>query len=536
MPADCIRFATRILLGMGLLYPFPMPLRPEQQGTSSYGPDKNNDSDYLAPTALDSSTQRALNKALEELRDGNPGHAKKHLEKVSSVAPANPDVTCAWGMYYAQTYDWAKAQSYWQTTLMRDPRQAFALAGMAQFALKDGDISRAIDYLERAVQAPSSSWHLEERLAEAYLLHQQYDLAQQHAEHALELGEGQASLAPLVLAKVLFQRNESERARKVLDTLLAQQPLGLRSEEARSFRSTLWQSAGVTQLAEDGSASAKAAAFAFPEELVPPTKWMPPDVDKTVPAVETGVACPLEQVRELTGKRVRDFVSAVNRISAMETLDQEVIDRYGSPSKHESRHYAYVVSVQEVRPGRYSVEEYRNGKTGSDIFPDHISTFGLTSLVMIFHPAYRDEYEISCEGLSRWHEAATWQVHFRQRPDKPARFRGYHVGNQWYSISLRGRAWVAVDTFQIVHIETDLLAPVPQIRLNAEHISVNYAPVQFRTSKQELWLPQSADLFVDFDMRRIHRLHHFTEYALFSVDETQKISVPLPKPRSDPPP
>jgi Flp pilus assembly protein TadD len=477
-----------------------------------------------------------LNKALEELRAGNPANAKKHLEKVSTVAPANPDVTCAWGMYYAQTYDWAKAQNYWQRTLMLDPRQPFALAGMAQFAFKDGDIPRAIDYLERAVQAPSSSWHLEECLAEAYLLHQEYDLAQQHAEHALDLGEGQASLAPLVLAQVFLQRNESKRALKILDTFLTQQPLGPRSEEARSLRRTLWQSTGVTQLAENGSADAKAAAFAFPEELVPPTKWMPPNVDETVPAVEAGVACPLEEIREQTGKRVGDFVSAVNRISAKETLEQEVIDRYGSPSRHESRHYAYVVSLQEIRPDRYSVEEYRNGKKGPDIFPDHIASFGLTSLVMIFHPVYRDEYEISCEGLGQWHEGAAWQVHFRQRPDKPARFRGYHIGNQWYSVSLRGRAWIAVDTFQIAHIETDLVAPVPPIRLNAEHISVNYVPVQFRTNKQELWLPQSADLFVDFDMRRVHRRHHFTEYVLFSVDETQKISAPLPKPESDPSP
>jgi len=472
-----------------------------------------------------------LNKALEDLRTDDFGNAKKHLDKVYLVAPTAPDVTCAWGMYYALTEDWVKARSDWQTTLQRDPGQPYALAGMAQFALKDGDIPKAIEYLQRAVQAPSSSWHLEERLAEAYLLHHEYDLAQQHAEHALELGEGQANLAPLVLARALLQRNESERADKILDAFLLRQPLGPRAEEARSLRTTsMWQSTGVTEPAENELAGAKAAAFTFPEELVPPTKWMPPDVDETVPAVKAGVACPFEQVSEQTGKRVAEFVSAVNRISAKETLDQEVIDRFGSPSKHESRHYAYVVSLQESRPGHFTVEEYRNGKTGSDIFPDHIASFGLTSLVLVFHPVYRGEYEFSCEGLGQWHESAAWQVHFRQRPDKPARLRGYHVGNQWYPVSLRGRAWVAVDTFQIVHIETDLVAPVPEVRLNAEHLSVDYAPIEFRTNNQELWLPESADLFVDFNMRRIHRRHHFTEYVLFSVDETQKISAPQPEP------
>ena len=47
-------------------------------------------------------------------------------------------------------------------------------------------------------------------------------------------------------------------------------------------------------------------------------------------------------------------------------------------------------------------------------------------------------------------------------------------------------SWIAVYTFQILTLETDLVA----LPLNAEHISIEYAPVQFHTSKQELWLPQ----------------------------------------------
>ena len=107
------------------------------------------------------------------------------------------------------------------------------------------------------------------------------------------------------------------------------------------------------------------------------------------------------------------------------------------------------------------------------------------------------------------------------------------MGTQMFLLSLRGRAWIAVDTFQIVSLETDLVAPLPQIPLNAEHISIEYAPVQFHTDKRELWLPQSAELYVDFNVRRIHRSDHFTNYMLFSVDETQKISPPPSKPESD---
>ena len=120
----------------------------------------------------------------------------------------------------------------------------------------------------------------------------------------------------------------------------------------------------------------------------------------------------------------------------------------------------------------------------------------------------------------------TWQVHFRQRPDKPARLRGYTIGRANYALALRGRAWIATDSFQVLGLETDLVAPLPAIRLKAEHDIIEYAPVKFTKNNQELWLPASAELFVDFHGHRIHRRHSFRDYRLFSVDSTQKISDP----------
>jgi hypothetical protein len=182
--------------------------------------------------------------------------------------------------------------------------------------------------------------------------------------------------------------------------------------------------------------------------------------------------------------------------------------------------------LMEVKPGMYRVEEYRDGTMGLDVFPERLASLGLGSMVMIFHPVYRDEYEMTCEGLTQWHNRQVWQVHFRQRKDKPARMREYSVGKNVYSVGLRGRAWIAADTFQIVSIETDIVAPIPAIKLAAEHISIDYEPVQFRKKHEELWLPQNAELFFDFNGRRIHRRHHFDDYRLFSVDENQKIATP----------
>jgi hypothetical protein len=179
------------------------------------------------------------------------------------------------------------------------------------------------------------------------------------------------------------------------------------------------------------------------------------------------------------------------------------------------------------------VQEYRNGSGGLADFPQNIASLGLPTLVLVFDPAFRGDYDVSCEGLSRWRGNLAWQVHFRQKPEKPARLRGYRVNNRFFPVPLRGRAWIATDTFQVVSLETDVVAPLPEIRLKLEHTSIEYAPVQFRKNAQVLWLPQSAEIFFDFRGRRMHRRHHFTDYRLFSVDETQKISDPKAAIESD---
>jgi len=483
----------------------------------------------LAPGA-----QKELSKALDALRENKLEEAKKHLDKLNRKAPANPDANYLLGMYFAQTGDWARARSQWEKAIQIYPQHAFSLVALAQMETQNGNFPAAIAFLARAVDASPSSWRFEQRLAEAYLLHGELEQAQRHAEHAVELGKDRAIQCQLIIAKVYLQRNESQRAQRALNTFLTQQPSGPGSEEAVKLLEFLKQPASASvapaPAASGGKAElgkpAPATAFSIREALLPPAKWMPPDVDESMPAVESTAACPLQKVRDEAAKRVRDFVEAVNRVSATESLEHEVIDRFGLTAKRETRAFSYVEFLQEIEPGMYRAAEYRNGTMGLDVFPERLASLGLGSLVMIFHPAYRDEYEVTCEGLSRWHGALAWQVHFRQRSDKPSRLREYSVAKQVFPVSLRGRAWVATNSYQIVSLETDLVAPIPQIRLKAEHVSIDYAPVKFRKGNEELWLPQNAELFFDLGGRRIHRRHHFGDYRLFSVDEKQSISAP----------
>ena len=218
----------------------------------------------------------------------------------------------------------------------------------------------------------------------------------------------------------------------------------------------------------------------------------------------------------------------VDRFTATESLTHESINKHGIASAREKRKFDYVVSIQEVLHGHLGVTEYRNGGGAQTQFPSGIVTYGLPALVLIFHPYYAPNYEMTCEGLARSGGRFAWQVHFRQRPDKPNELKTYQFGinGPSYPVGLKGRAWISADSYRLVRMETDLIAPMPEIQLLAEHTEIEYCPVKFRESHVNLWLPKCAEVYLAWRGRRIHRRHSFDNYMLFRVDDRQRITAP----------
>lgn len=110
---------------------------------------------------------------------------------------------------------------------------------------------------------------------------------------------------------------------------------------------------------------------------------------------------------------------------------------------------------------------------------------------------------MSCEGLADVKSRAAWQLHFSQYLNRSNLFHVYRVDNTYYPVKLKGRDWIAADNYEVLRLQTDLLEPVGQIRLLREHTDIQYGPVELQKPNVRLWLPQSADLYMDY---RGHRL------------------------------
>jgi hypothetical protein len=95
------------------------------------------------------------------------------------------------------------------------------------------------------------------------------------------------------------------------------------------------------------------------------------------------------------------------------------------------------------------------------------------------------------------------------------------IGGATYLVNMKGRAWITADKFQIVRIESEMVSPLPEIRLLSEHQITEYGPVLFAKKHLELWLPKSAEVYLHFAGHRYYRRHDFGKYMLFSVDTDQ---------------
>src|SRR5215472_222163 len=479
------------------------------------------------PLPLPQKTQKELGKALEALRQNKLEQARSHLEAAYRKAPNHPAVNYLFGVYFQQKEDLEKAIAYWTKTLELDPKHVSALLSLSEALTRETRFLEAETYATQAVEADPSSWRAHAVRADVLLKEGLTADALKEADHALELGQGQATSVQPVLALALAKSGDKERAVRVLREYLQDHPNDASARkqfEALRTLGVLIASSGDSAAADIKPTTAMEAAIA--PSL--PSNWLPPDVDERVPPVEIGTACSVDDVVQKAGKRVEEFVSNVDRFAATETLKHESINKWGLAAYPETRKFDYVVSIREFRPGYFDVLEYRTSKYSLVEFPDGIETRGLPSMALIFHPTHSGNFAMSCEGLGQWNGIPAWQVHFRQRPDKPNTIRGYQIGENGpsYPVALRGRAWIAADSYQIIRMETDLVAALPEIRLFTDHTVVEYGPVRFKSRNVEMWLPQSAELYSDWRGKRMHRRHSFSNYILFSVDEKESISKP----------
>ena len=471
--------------------------------------------------------RRNMVHGLAALKSSKLDEAQKKLDAAYSADPSNPEVNFLLGYLYFEKRNMERAQNYLAAATRLAPHNVEALTLLGRVELQGNDAAAAQGPLEQAVAAHPESWMAHYLLSDAYLQQHDFEKAQAQARLAVERGAASANPAQLILGQALANLQHYPQAIQALETFLKAAPTEPNAKQIHEL---------VADLEKQQSQPDETVASRSPSGMIPiiaatdpgliAKSWGPPGVDDTKPAVASGVACPIEDVIAQSGVRVKELVDDLAKFDAVEDIYHEEVDQAGVSKKHSTIRFDYVASIAEPNPGSFRVDEFRSGRSDIGAFPDQIATRGLPTMALIFHPDMRDDFEMSCEGLGTWNQKATWLVHFQQRENKPHQIQDYVVNGRNYAVSLKGRAWISADTFQIVRLESDLTDPIKEIQLRSEHQTVEYAPVRFPKSKSELWLPKNAELYFDLRKHRYFRRHSFDHFMLFSVDTEEKRKEP----------
>lgn len=481
-------------------------------------------------TSISPRARKEMKRAVEALKSANLAKAEKSLAAAYKLAPSSASLNFLFGYLYFQKRNFEQAQMYLAQATNANPHygQALTLLGRVQLLLAHPDRARIT--MEQAVAADPDSWTAHYLLADAYLEQHEFEKAREQAQIAVDEGREAATAAQLVLGEALADLGKTEDAIRAWKTLLQVSPQSSAASQAQQFIATL----GRHDLQESASAVLPANPSATATEspnLLPtdsrdalPEVWQPLGMDLAQPVTASGITCPYEKVVDEAGQRVEQLVNDVGRFAAVEDLLHERLDKMGNPTTRETRKFDYAASISESQePGVVRMDEYRTQRYGVEDLPDHIADNGFAALALVFHPAMRADFQMTCEGLTDWRGQATWLVRFQQRNDRPNHIQGYVIGPTTYPVNLKGRAWITAGKFQIVRIESEMISPLPEIQLLAEHQITEYGPVPFATANLELWLPKTAEVYLYFRGRRYYRRHSFEKYMLFSVDSEQKV-------------
>ena len=312
-----------------------------------------------------------------------------------------------------------------------------------------------------------------------------------------------------------------------LDTSTA--PLAVSSPSSNSALATFPAAApaAATSSSSPSAASSDEDSDAGPTDATPASSSDIPTSSVAEPSTPQPfvASCSADEVIPHIAAHVQQFVESINRIAATELLQFERRNRKGKFEQDAKAKVSYVAVIQPTDNGFLSVEEYRNGGSGMTGFPGHISTTGSVALVLIFHPVHVHEFRMTCKGVTYWHNLAVYEIAFEQRSDVPNTMSEFRIGQVSYDILLKGTAFVDRDSYQILHLDTDLARPIPDI-LDLEHQSIDYGSVSFTAHNDQLWLPQFTTINVRFRNKEFFEQHTYNDYRLFSVDTGQKISKP----------
>ncbi|HWY42931.1 MAG TPA: tetratricopeptide repeat protein [Candidatus Sulfotelmatobacter sp.] len=476
--------------------------------------------------------QSLIDKGLEKMRKKQYEVAEEAFAKAAKLSPGNADVAYLWGMAFFGLQKNDEAKQKFERAISLRPTHARALVALGELQLGSGDGAGAAKNLEKAFQVNGADWKTHYLLAHAYVKTKEYAKAEEHAARASELAKERGATARLLLGKIQIAEGKKAEGKRTLEDLQRSFPgepaAKSASAQLDALRKAEAEAASAREVSEKPNANTSVAGPAI--EVSPAIEertWAPPDVDSKEYVVAQGIPCNEDELLAKAQRRMKQQLDNFEKFTATEHIEHTPIDGHGIRGTSKTKDFSYLVFVRHVSKDLTYLDEARDGGRNLENFPTQLATTGLVSMgVALMDKHYQSDFEYKCEGLGQWRGQPAWQIHWVQRQDKQSQIMIWRNNQGYYPIALRGRAWLAANTYDLLHLEMDLRDAVKELQLTREHLTVDYGAVKFEKGSKELWLPWYAEMFLELRGKRYCHKHTLTNYFLFSVESNHKVEPP----------
>jgi Tfp pilus assembly protein PilF len=242
----------------------------------------------------------------------------------------------------------------------------------------------------------------------------------------------------------------------------------------------------------------------------------------------------LDSILSAVGKNVANLFQKFPNTSSLEKIHQEKLDRKGKSAGSLDQKFRYLCLMPSGQWGPRT-DEYRADSTGQEAFPRGLAqnfmlTAGFVAAPLVFHPAYQPGSTFRLLGRQKIKDRDAYVIAFAQEPKRSRMSGSFRVAGTSKTTFYQGVAWIDPTTYQILKLRTELLAPIPVVKLQAETTEIEFSEVHFKRLAEGFWLPAEVTVTLDWEGRVLRNRHEYSDFAVFNVDAMQKIASPKDAP------
>jgi hypothetical protein len=368
-------------------------------------------------------------------------------------------------------------------------------------------------FLEALKYAPQDPLALQE-LGRSQVLTQEWEAAEQALSKALAAGAGPE--ARLLLAEALLGGDQTQAASTELARYLAGREVRTMPFEVRQLWVQIENRKKLEAAYIKGQPRGEAAIDHYLRRPPPDLKGLEPAADQAqLASILSGV-----------GKSVAEFFKDFPNTTSLEEIHQEKLGRKQKGGETLERKFRYLCATPAKAWGP-GFDEFREELPGAQTSAQALEagfmlTSGFASASLVFHPIYQAQADFRYLGRQKIGGRSTYVIAFAQQPGKAHVHGAFKFRDLALPTFTQGLAWIDSETYEIVRLRTDLLAPLAEVKLERQTTEIAFAKVEFKSIGREFELPQQVTVNVDWNGKHLQNEHRYSDFRLFNVEAVEK--------------